>query len=110
MVRHRLARCRHLTSQNLAGIRQRHIEVAALGTAEGAIRQDAARLRPNAQALAELLYNADAARSTSYNASPIVLAGIIYLVFLWPCARFLARLQNRMSQGELGRQVQFSAR
>ncbi len=46
--------------------------------------------------LAELLYDADAARSITYNASPIVLAGIIYLVFLWPCVRLLSRLQNRV--------------
>jgi polar amino acid transport system permease protein len=47
-------------------------------------------------ALPELLYSADMARSITYNASPIVLAALIYLLMLWPCVRLLSRLEHRM--------------
>lgn len=46
-------------------------------------------------ALGELLHAANMARSVTYNASPIVLAAIIYLVILWPCVRLLSRLENK---------------
>jgi len=46
-------------------------------------------------ALTELLHAADMARSVTYNASPVVLAALIYLVFLWPCVRLLSRLENK---------------
>jgi polar amino acid transport system permease protein len=35
-------------------------------------------------ALPELLYSADMARSLTYNASPLVMAGALYLALLWP--------------------------
>jgi len=41
--------------------------------------------------LAELLHSADLARSVTYNASPIVLAALIYLVLLWPFVRLVSR-------------------
>lgn len=47
-------------------------------------------------ALPELLYSADMARSVTYNSSPIVLAALIYLAFLWPAVRLLSRLEHRM--------------
>jgi len=48
-------------------------------------------------ALPELLYSADMARSVTFNASPIVLAALIYLVLLWPVVRLLSRLENRVA-------------
>lgn len=48
-------------------------------------------------AFAELLYSADMARSITYNASPIVMAGAIYLILLWPVVRLLSRLERRMA-------------
>ncbi len=33
--------------------------------------------------LAELLYSANMARSLTYNSSPLVMAALIYLAFLW---------------------------
>ena len=47
-------------------------------------------------ALPEMLYSADMARSVTYNPSPIVLAGLIYLVLLWPVVRFMSRLEHRL--------------
>lgn len=46
-------------------------------------------------ALGELLHAANMARSVTYNASPIVLAALIYLIILWPCVRLLSRLENK---------------
>ena len=48
-------------------------------------------------ALQELLYSADMARSITYNASPIVLAALIYLALLWPMIRLVARFEKRLS-------------
>lgn len=48
-------------------------------------------------ALQEMLYAADMARSVTYNASPIVLAALIYLVILWPVVRLVSRLEHRMA-------------
>lgn len=48
-------------------------------------------------ALPELLYSADMARSITFNASPIVLAALMYLVILWPVVRLLSRLENRVA-------------
>ena len=45
----------------------------------------------------ELLYSAEMARSVTYNASPIMLAAIIYLIILWPAVRLVSRLENRMA-------------
>jgi polar amino acid transport system permease protein len=48
--------------------------------------------------LPELLYSADMARSVTFNASPVVLAGLIYLAFLWPAVRLVGRLEHRVAQ------------
>ncbi|HEV2557943.1 MAG TPA: amino acid ABC transporter permease [Microvirga sp.] len=45
----------------------------------------------------ELLHSADLARSLTYNASPLVMVAIIYLVLLWPFVRLIARLENRLT-------------
>ena len=47
-------------------------------------------------ALPELLYAADMARSVSYNASPIVMAALIYLAILWPLIRLISRFERRI--------------
>ncbi len=47
-------------------------------------------------ALPELLYAADMARSVSYNASPIVMAAVIYLAILWPVIRLMSRFERRI--------------
>ncbi|MEM6847761.1 MAG: amino acid ABC transporter permease [Pseudomonadota bacterium] len=47
-------------------------------------------------ALAELLYQADMARSVTFNASPIVAAALIYLIILWPLVRLVSRLERRI--------------
>jgi polar amino acid transport system permease protein len=46
--------------------------------------------------MTELLYSADMARSITFNASPVVLAGLIYLVLLWPAVRLASRLEHRV--------------
>jgi polar amino acid transport system permease protein len=46
-------------------------------------------------ALPELLHAAREAQSLTYNATPIVAAGIIYLVCLWPLVRLLSRFEHR---------------
>lgn len=46
---------------------------------------------------AELLYSANMARSVTYNASPLVLAALIYLVLLWPLVRLVSRFQRRLA-------------
>jgi len=50
----------------------------------------------SAVALPEMLYAADMARSLTYNPSPIVLAGAIYLILLWPVVRLVSRLEHRL--------------
>jgi polar amino acid transport system permease protein len=47
--------------------------------------------------LSELLYAANMARSITYNASPLVLAALIYLVILWPVVRLVSRFQRRLA-------------
>lgn len=47
--------------------------------------------------LGELLYSADMARSVTYNASPIVLAALIYLVLLWPFVRLVSHFERRLA-------------
>ena len=44
----------------------------------------------------ELLHAADLARSLTYNASPLVMAGLIYLAVLWPLVRLAARFEHRL--------------
>ncbi len=47
--------------------------------------------------LSEMLHAADMARSVTYNASPITLAALVYLVLLWPVVRLLSRFQRRIA-------------
>lgn len=47
--------------------------------------------------LAELLYQADMARSVTFNASPIVAAAGIYLIILWPLVRLVSRMERRIA-------------
>lgn len=47
-------------------------------------------------AFAELLYSAEMARSVTYNASPIVMAALMYLVILWPAVRLASNLEHRL--------------
>lgn len=46
-------------------------------------------------ALPELLFAARQAQSVTYNATPIIAAGIVYLVCLWPLVRLLSRFEHR---------------
>ena len=46
--------------------------------------------------LSELLYSADMARSVTYNASPLVLAALIYLAMLWPFVRLVSRFERQL--------------
>ena len=46
-------------------------------------------------ALPELLHAAREAQALTYNATPIIAAGIIYLACLWPLVRLLARFEHR---------------
>lgn len=46
-------------------------------------------------ALPELLNNARQAQALTYNATPIVLAALMYLALLWPLVRLLSRLEHR---------------
>jgi polar amino acid transport system permease protein len=47
--------------------------------------------------LSELLYSADMARSVTYNASPLVLAALFYLVLLWPLVRLVSHFQRPLA-------------
>ncbi len=46
-------------------------------------------------AVPELLFQARQAQSVSFNATPIVMAAVIYFLILWPLVRLLSRLENR---------------
>ena len=46
-------------------------------------------------AVPELLFQARQAQSVTYNATPIVMAAVIYFLILWPMVRLLSRLENR---------------
>ncbi|MCL4746291.1 MAG: amino acid ABC transporter permease [Burkholderiaceae bacterium] len=46
-------------------------------------------------ALPELLHAAREAQSLTYNATPIIAAGVIYLACLWPLVRLLSRFEHR---------------
>ena len=48
-------------------------------------------------ALPELLYSADMARSLTYNTSPLVMAGALYLALLWPMVRLISRFEHRLA-------------
>jgi len=45
----------------------------------------------------ELLYSADMARSVTYNASPITMAAIMYLILMLPLVRLVSRLERRVA-------------
>ena len=46
-------------------------------------------------ALPELLNNARQAQALTYNATPVVLAALMYLLLLWPVVRLLSRLEHK---------------
>ncbi len=46
-------------------------------------------------AMPELLYAARQAQSLTFNATPVIAAGVIYLLLLWPIVRWLSRLEHR---------------
>jgi polar amino acid transport system permease protein len=46
-------------------------------------------------ALPELLYAARQAQSLTYNATPVIAAGLIYLICLWPLVRLLSRYEHK---------------
>ena len=46
-------------------------------------------------ALPELLYTARQVQSVTYNATPVIAAGLIYLVLLWPLVRLLSRYERQ---------------
>jgi polar amino acid transport system permease protein len=50
-------------------------------------------------ALPELLYQARQAQSVTFNATPIVVAAVVYFLLLWPVVRLLSRLENRQLAG-----------
>ena len=45
-------------------------------------------------ALPELLYAARQVQSVTYNASPVIAAGLLYLLLLWPLVRVLSRYER----------------
>ncbi|MDH2328940.1 amino acid ABC transporter permease [Cereibacter sp. SYSU M97828] len=47
--------------------------------------------------LSELLYQANMARSVTYNSSPLVMAAAVYLVLLWPMVRLVSRYQRKLA-------------
>jgi polar amino acid transport system permease protein len=46
-------------------------------------------------ALPELLYAARQVQSVTYNASPVIAAGLLYLILLWPVVRLLSRYERQ---------------
>jgi polar amino acid transport system permease protein len=50
-------------------------------------------------ALPELLFQARQAQSVTYNATPIMVAAVVYFILLWPVVRVLSRLENRQLAG-----------
>jgi len=46
-------------------------------------------------ALPELLFQARQAQSLTFNATPIVVAAVVYVLILWPAVRLLSRLEDR---------------
>ncbi len=51
-------------------------------------------------ALPELLFQARQAQSVTYNATPIMVAAIAYVLLLWPLVRLVSRLENRQIAGK----------
>jgi polar amino acid transport system permease protein len=50
-------------------------------------------------AVPELLFQARQAQSVTFNATPIVMAAVVYFLILWPVVRLLSRLENRALAG-----------
>ncbi len=48
-------------------------------------------------ALPELLYAARQAQALTFNATPIIAVGIIFIVLLWPLVRFMSRFQHQQA-------------
>ena len=46
-------------------------------------------------ALPELLYSSRQVQSVTYNASPVIAAGLLYLLLLWPLVRLLSRYERK---------------
>ncbi len=46
-------------------------------------------------ALPEMLFAARQAQSVTYNATPIVMAGVLYVMCLWPVVRLLSRFEHK---------------
>jgi polar amino acid transport system permease protein len=46
-------------------------------------------------ALPELLYTARQVQSVTYNATPVIAAGLLYLILLWPLVRLLSRYEKQ---------------
>jgi len=46
-------------------------------------------------ALPEMLFAARQAQSVTYNATPIVMAGVLYVLCLWPLVRLLSRFEHQ---------------
>ena len=46
-------------------------------------------------ALPELLYAARQVQSVTYNATPVIAAGLLYLILLWPLVRLLSRYEKQ---------------
>src|SRR5690349_7157602 len=53
-------------------------------------------------AVPELLLQARQAQSLTFNATPIVMAAVIYFLILWPLVRLLSRLENRALHASSG--------
>ena len=49
-------------------------------------------------ALPELLYAARQAQAVTYNATPIVAAGVLYLVCLWPLVRLVSYFEHKQTK------------
>lgn len=47
-------------------------------------------------AFTELLYAAEMARSVTYNASPLIMAALMYLAILWPAVRLASKLEHQL--------------
>ena len=52
--------------------------------------------------LPELLFQARAAQSLTYNATPVVGAALVYFIMLWPLVRWLSHLEGRRLQRAAG--------
>ena len=55
--------------------------------------------RVMSDALPELLNEANDSQALYANPSPLILAALIYVAFLWPMVRLVSVLEARMSRG-----------